>query len=200
MPSLTWLAAEEAERGLAFLSKGVPINEVRGGEIFCTLLRSVSVLSADGVSGPLIPTPGAMEQGKHSYQYSVFPYKGTWKTANVPREASCFGEGIVAFQVDRIPSPREYETFRLEPDNLIVTALKKAERDDSLIMRFFETNGEPCRARLKLPRQIQSAVLADLLERDVDGDNRIEFKESRVELDVQPFEIVTLKLLLQKQE
>ena len=25
-----------------------------------------------------------------------------------------------SFQVDRLPTPREYETFRLEPDNLIV--------------------------------------------------------------------------------
>ncbi len=95
MPSLTWLAADEGGRGLAFLSKGVPINQVRGGEIFCTLLRSVSVLSADGVSGPLIPTPGAMELGEHSYQYSVFPYSGEWKTADVPREAYRFGEGLV---------------------------------------------------------------------------------------------------------
>ncbi|HEX5131883.1 MAG TPA: glycoside hydrolase family 38 C-terminal domain-containing protein, partial [Candidatus Krumholzibacteria bacterium] len=63
MPSLTWLAAEEGERGLAFFTKGVPINEVKGGDIYSTLLRSVSVLSADGVSGPLIPTPGALELG-----------------------------------------------------------------------------------------------------------------------------------------
>jgi alpha-mannosidase len=198
MPSLTWLTAEEGEHGLAFLSKGVPINQVRGGEIFCTLLRSVSVLSADGVSGPLIPTPGAMELGKHSYQYSVYPYTGSWKETNIPREANCFGEGIVAFQVDRIPTPSEYETLRLEPHNLIVTALKKAERSDSLILRFFETNGEKCRAKLKLPRRIRGVALADLLERKIDGDDRIDFKESKLEMDVDPFEIVTLELDLEQ--
>jgi alpha-mannosidase len=198
MPSLTWLAAQESGRGLAFLSKGVPINQVRGGEIFCTLLRSVSVLSADGVSGPLVPTPGAMELGKHSYQYSVYPYKGDWRSANIPREANRFGEGIVAFQVDRLPTPREYETFRVEPDNLILTALKKAERDEALILRFFEANGEPCRARLKLPRHIGGAVLADLLEREVEGDERVDFRESKLEMDVDPFEIVTLKMFLRK--
>jgi alpha-mannosidase len=201
MPSLTWLAAEEGGRGLAFLSKGVPINQVRGGEIFCTLLRSVSVLSADGISGPLIPTPGAMELGKHSYQYSIFPYRGSWKNANVPREANCFGEGIVAFQVDRLPKAREYESFRLEPDNLIVSALKKAERDESLVLRFFETSGEPCRARLGLPPQVSRAALADLLEREIDEDqDRIELRDSQLEMEVHPFEIVTLKLFLKKEE
>ena len=44
---------------------------------------------------------------------------------------------IVAFQVDRIPTPSEYETLRLEPHNLIVTALKKAERSDFINSTFF---------------------------------------------------------------
>jgi alpha-mannosidase len=195
MPSLTWLAADEGDRGLAFLTKGVPINEVRGGEIFCTLLRSVSVLSADGVSGPLIPTPGAMEIGHHSYQYSVYPYSGSWRTANVPREAYRFGEGPVGFQVDRIPTPREYETFCLEPHNLVISALKKAEKEEALILRFFETNGEPCRARLTLPPRIREVVPTDLLEQEVQDTNNLEKQKNRLDLDVRPFEIVTLKLL-----
>jgi alpha-mannosidase len=194
MPSLTWIAAEEDGRGLAFFSKGVPINQVRGGEIFCTLLRSVSVLSADGISGPLIPTPGAMELGKHTYQYSVYPYQGTWKSARIPREAACFGEGIVAFQVDRLPTERELETFSLAPDNLIVTALKKAEKEEALILRFFEANGEACRARLKLPDAVRDVARADLLERTLDEGAPLERKGRNLEVDVRPFEIVTLKL------
>ncbi|MEJ2721190.1 MAG: glycosyl hydrolase-related protein, partial [bacterium] len=93
-----------------------------------------------------------------------------------------------------LPTPREYEAFRLEPDNLIVTAFKKAERDESLILRFFETNGEPCRAKLKLPPRVRSAVVTDLLEREMDGEGVIDFHGSRLELDVRPFEIVTIKL------
>lgn len=130
MPSLTWLVAEEEERGLAFLTKGVPINEVKGGDIYSTLLRSVSVLSADGVSGPLIPTPGALELGHHTYQYSIYPYRGGWRDAGVPREAYSFGEGLVGFPVDRLPDAREYNAFNLEPDNLVLSALKKAERGE----------------------------------------------------------------------
>ena len=56
VPAPAWLTAEEDGRGVAFLTPGVPVNEIRAGEIYYPLLRSVSVLSADGISGPLIPT------------------------------------------------------------------------------------------------------------------------------------------------
>jgi alpha-mannosidase len=194
VPSLTWLSAEDEFRGLAFLTKGVPINEVRGGEIYCTLLRSVSVLSDDGVTGPLIPTPGAMELGKHSYHYSVLPYDNDWQSASVPREAYTFSQALAGFQIDRMPVVRDYGTFALEPANLIISAVKKAEREDALILRFFETDGRACRARLKLPPQVKSATFTNLLENDAADETPISFKNHKLELDVDPFEIVTLKL------
>jgi alpha-mannosidase len=198
MPSLTWLSADDRDRGLAFLTKGVPINEVIGGEIYCTLLRSVSVLSSDGVSGPLIPTPGAMELGKHSYHYSVYPHKGDWKQACVPREAYRFGEGLVGFKVDRLPTPRDYATFCLEPDNLVISALKKAEKEEALILRLFETDGRACHAKLRIPDHIHTARPVNLIEEDVEDGNNIHFKKGLLEFDVRPFEIVTLKMLFGK--
>jgi alpha-mannosidase len=194
VPSLTWLSGEDDYRGLAFFTKGVPINEVRGGEIYCTLLRSVSVLSDDGVTGPLIPTPGAMELGEHSYHYSILPYKSDWQSASVPREAYTFSQELVGFQIDRIPKVRDYGTFVLEPANLIISALKKAEKEEALILRFFETDGRPCRARVKLPRQIKSTTLTNLLEDDETDKEPIAIKKQILELDVKPFEIVTLKM------
>ncbi|HEX5132546.1 MAG TPA: glycosyl hydrolase-related protein, partial [Candidatus Krumholzibacteria bacterium] len=177
-----------------FFTKGVPINEVKGGDIYSTLLRSVSVLSADGVSGPLIPTPGALELGQHSYQYSVFPYAGGWRGAGIPREAHSFGEGLVGFHTDRVPAVRDYGTFRLEPGNLVLSALKKAERDDALILRFFESSGEPCRATLRLPPEITHVQHANLLE-DPDAESNLSIEHGAVLLDVKPFEIITLKML-----
>jgi alpha-mannosidase len=194
VPSLTWLSGEDEYRGLAFFTKGVPINEVRGGEIYCTLLRSVSVLSDDGVTGPLIPTPGAMELGKHSYHYSVLPYDSNWQNASIPREAYTFSQELVGFQIDRLPKIRDYGTFVLEPANLIISALKKAEKENALILRFFETDGQPCRARLKLPPQIRSATLTNLLEEDSKDQKPIPVKNRKLELPVEPFEIVTLKM------
>lgn len=190
-PSISWVSAEENERGLAFLSGGVPINEIRAGWVHYTLLRSVSVLSADGTSGPLIPTPGAMELGRHYFFYSLLPYTGGWRAAGIPRRVGEFSHPISSFQLAGPPAKKEFQGVALEPDNFIITCLKKAERDNALVLRFFETKGEKCRARLRLPPRVESVRSANLLEQD---ESEVPLKNGNLELEVGPFEIVTLKL------
>jgi len=175
------------------MTQGVPINEIRGGEIYLTLLRSVSVLSADGTSGPLIPTPGAMELGEHHYSYSVIPYIWDWKKARIHRRGSEFSQTLLALQVDTAPDHKEYRGFSLEPDNLIITALKKAEQGNAVILRFFEAIGEQCQAVLRLPSQIKAAKVANLLEEE---ESELTVNKNRLTMEVGPFEIVTLKLFI----
>lgn len=190
-PSLYWLNAEADGRGLAFLSAAVPINEVKAGTIHYTLLRSVSVLSSDGVSGPLIPVPEAMELGQHSFVYSVYPYSGQWRSAQIHRRASEFGRRLIAFPLESEPVRKEFRGLTLEPDNLMQSCLKKAERDDSVILRFYETKGERCRAHLRLPPHIRTVKLVNLLEEDI---RDLEVRHGHLRMVVGPFEIVTLKL------
>jgi len=191
IPSLAWINSQEGDRGLAFLTLGVPINEIRGGEVYCTLLRSVSVLSADGQSGPLVPTPEAQELGRHTYQYSVYPYHGNWRESQIHRRAHETSQPLVALQMDTEPKSREFRSFSLDPDGLIISALKQAEDGDGIILRFFETRGESCRAALGLPPGITAVRTVNLLEEE---EGIVEADEARVEMEVGPFEIVTLKL------
>jgi len=190
-PSLAWLNCNDDHRGLAFLTKGVPVNEIIHGKIFYTLLRSVSVLSADGVSGPLIPTPGAMELGKHTYIYSVYPHSGSWQDAGIPRKGAEMSQSLEAFQVETAPPHAQFASIRIEPENLILSALKKSEHDDTLILRFFESEGEVCTAVIELPEKIKQVQAVDLLE---SNPQPVDFNDNKVKFPVDPFEIVTLKL------
>jgi len=192
-PSLNWFNCQEGRHGLAFFTRGVPINEVREGNIYCTLLRSVSVLSTDGKSGPLIPTPEAMELGEHSYTYAVYPHSGDWKGAQIHRHGHEFNHRIFAIQTESQNLNNKFRSFILEPDNLIISALKKAEKDDAVIVRFFETRGEKCRATLQVPTQIKSAYCVNLLEEE---ESQLSIRAGLLEMDVSPFEIVTLRLTL----
>ena len=83
--------------------------------------------------------------------------------------------------------------LRLEPANLIMTALKKGEDDDSIALRFFEAEGRAAiRAHVQLFRPIQRAWKTNLIE---DEPEVVPVTaHGTVELDVQPWEIVTLKL------
>ncbi|MCK4331860.1 MAG: glycoside hydrolase, partial [Dehalococcoidia bacterium] len=189
-PSVNWVNCQEGKHGLAFFTRGVPVNEMKAGEIYCTLLRSVSVLSTDGSSGPLIPTPYAMELGEHTYIYSIYPHSGDWKKAAIHRRGHEFTYHIFGLQVDTAAFNKEFQSFTLEPDNLIISALKKAEKENAVILRFFETKGERCQALLRVPAQIQAAKCVNLLEEE---ESELAIEDGKLEMKVKPFEIVTLK-------
>ena len=191
VPAPAWLTAQENNRGLAFLTPGVPVNEIKAGEIYYTLLRSVSVLSADGKSGPLIPTPGAMELGKHRFAYSIYLYEGDWRDADIYQSAYEFGQSLIPVQVNSAIN-KKYQSFSISPSNLIISALKKAEDDNALILRFFETEGKDCQAIISIPTQIKAAKSVDLLEND---ENELKIENNQLKLQIKSFEIVTLKLL-----
>jgi alpha-mannosidase len=83
--------------------------------------------------------------------------------------------------------------MELKPDNLVLSALKKAEDRDGVILRIFETKGESVRGRVRMSWQIDKASIVDMLERE-EGDLKV--SGSEFEIDVGPFQIVTLKLKL----
>ena len=87
--------------------------------------------------------------------------------------------------------PAEFSFLELKPSNLILSALKKAEQSDDVILRFFESEGETTRAELRVFKPIKQAWLTDLLERE---EEELEVGGDTLELKVKPFEIVTLKL------
>ncbi len=87
--------------------------------------------------------------------------------------------------------PPEFSFIEISPNNLILSALKKAEDSDEVILRFFETKGEATLARVEVFREIKKVSLVNLLEQE---DREIPFTSRGFILQVNPFEIVTLKL------
>ena len=49
--------------------------------------------------------------------------------------------------------PAKHAFARIEPGNVILTVMKKAEDDDALIFRFYEFEGKPAQVKLELPRK-----------------------------------------------
>ena len=69
---------------------------------------------------------------------------------------------------------------------MVVTALKKADRDDSIVVRLAETDGKPGKALVSVDGIAKKAELVNFLERHpvaVDG-----------EIGLSPFRIQTVKI------
>ena len=74
----------------------------------------------------------------------------------------------------------------VDTPQVIVEAIKRAEDSDAVIVRLYEAWGRPCRARISTTLPARRVTMCDLLER--------ERAETSLELELRPFQVVTLKL------
>lgn len=189
---LNWFDVYDGVRGITFMNKGLPAVEIVEDSVYITLFRSVSGLSADGSAGPLVPTPDALELGALTFEYAVLPHDGDWQQAEVYRPAREYQYSPIAIEANGHGDlPSEFSFLKLSPDSLMLSALKKAEDTDEVILRFYETKGEATQAQIELFKEIKKLTRVDLLERE-EGD--LPFTGNTFSLEVKPFEIVSLKL------
>ena len=194
-PSLRWLDYSDGKKGLTVMHRGTPENTVREGDIYLTLLRSVSMLSSDGRTGPAIPVPDAQEFKNYVFRYSIYPHEGDWREAASYKHALEFNFDLDALQLPKgkkLPLKRSF--LKIEPESVILSALKRAEDRDGVILRFYETKGEETNAKITLFREPKAVKAVNLLEEENEGVVKELKKEGEtIELEMKPFEIVTLK-------
>jgi alpha-mannosidase len=76
---------------------------------------------------------------------------------------------------------------------VVVEAIKRAEDSEAVVVRIYEAWGGRCRARVRTSLPASHAFLCDLLERNR---TEIEVRDGQLELELTPFKIVTLKLVV----
>ena len=195
-PSQKWFDYSDGKKGLTVIHRGIPECEVRDGDIYLTLLRSVLMLS-DGGAGPTIPVPDAQELKRYVFRYSIYPHEGDWRQASAYNPAFEFTTDMDALQLtDGVKLPLNRSFLEINPKNVVLSALKNAENGDrAMILRFYETKGEETDAEITLFREPKTVKTVNLLE-DEDGEVVKDLRQhgKRIALTVNPFEIVTLKV------
>jgi alpha-mannosidase len=189
---LSWFDHGDGTRGITFMNNGIPSTEMTDGSVCLTLFRSVGTLSADGEAGPLVPTPDALELRDYTFEYALQHHDGDWSQSEAYKKGQEYQHRLLYAQANTKGNlPAEFSFMKISPNNLILSALKKAEDGDEVVLRFFETKGEETVAEIETFREIERATATDLLERE-----EYELKPDRnnLRMNVKPYEIVTLKL------
>jgi alpha-mannosidase len=138
------------------------------------------------------------QPGNHRFRMALYPHKGDWRLRY--RDGIAFNFPLLAFVAPEgggVGGPSLLPTasfLNLEPPNLILTALKKAEDDEGVVVRFYEAEGCQVHANLRLFHPIKQAWKTNLIEDEEQpltpsGDGSIQFL-------VKPWEIVTLKVVV----
>jgi alpha-mannosidase len=87
--------------------------------------------------------------------------------------------------------PAEHSFVQIGPDNVVLTAFKKAEDENSLILRFYEWEGRESDVTVQLPGRAQSAEETDLMERPI---GNLSMHAGAVTVRTKPYEIKTIKV------
>ncbi|MBX3069978.1 MAG: alpha-mannosidase [Thermomicrobiales bacterium] len=167
--------------GVALLNDAKYGYEANGNVLSLTLLRS-----------PLFPDPMA-DEGHHHFTYSLYPHIGDWTEAGVSEEAFRLNSPLVARPADALPADQHFVEVSGLPVGL--GALKPAFDGDGLVLRIYEPNGARGRARLTFTSVVSNVGIVNLLEEpDTRKDSVAQINPVTLDVDLQPFEIVTLRL------
>ena len=181
VPAQRWADLSDTKHGFSLLNDSKYGYDVKGNVLRLSLLRS-----------PEWPDPHA-DEGHHEFTYSLYPHSGTWRDAKTVRRGYELNYRLLAVpsQKHQGTLPSEHSFVQVESDNVVLTAIKKSEDDDSLVLRFYEWAGRESDVKLHLPPGAQSASETDLMERSIAD---LAVHNDSVTVHTKPYEIKTLKV------
>ena len=139
------------------------------------------------------PNPVA-DQGEHRFTYSLLPHGEDFARAGTIREGYCLNQPLVAVPVvpERGSLPNVYSLFSCDRENVILETVKKAEADEGIILRLYESFGKRTVARIGFGEKFQKVFLCNLLENE---EQELPVRDGAVEVKLSNFEILTLKFV-----
>ncbi len=208
MKSFVSISAPRREQGLTLMARGLPEYEiVASGEngnsaILLTLLRCVGWLSRDdlksrrGHAGPGFATPGAQEQGSHTFHYALMPHKGDWLKAGAHQLAHNFNHPLngLAAPLQKGQLAPVLSFVEIQPEEAVLSTVKRSEDGQAVIVRLWNPANAPLAGRVHFYRRPISVRRSNLLEEPVspelnrDGEDWFNFP-------VGPKKIVTLRVV-----
>ncbi|MDZ7260851.1 MAG: alpha-mannosidase [candidate division KSB1 bacterium] len=176
-----WADLSQADYGVSLLNESKYGHDTEGSTMRLTLLRS-----------PLYPDPMA-DRGKHDITYSLYPHKGDWREGGTVRKGYELNYPLIARFVPLHSGslPQCYSFVRLEPENIILTNIKKAEDSSAWIIRFYESSGQATQAKITLYKRPSAVYLADLMENTL---SPVEVSQPTLIVPTGKNETVTLKI------
>ena len=133
-----------------------------------------------------------MENGFHTFHYALYPHRGTWREARSYRTALEFNNPLIPVKASRHRGKlsKEGSFLSADPENLVVTALKRS--DKGILARLYEAGGRKTEGRLRFFMPVRAAK-TDLLE---EVQEEMEAEGNEVPVQVGPFEIFSVLLTI----
>jgi alpha-mannosidase len=181
VPAIRWADLGDGAHGVTLMNRGKFGYDAAGNWLRLSLLRAA-----------VFPDPKA-DRGPQEFSYAVYPHQGDWKKALSMRRGYEYNYPLQALQVNPHVgrSGSTHSFVSTDSDNIVITAMKKAEDRNALVLRLFEWAGKSGEVKLRLPEGARYAVLSDLMENPQTA--HLEMEGESVLVPVKAFEIVTVQ-------
>ena len=194
-----WADVSEAGYGVALM------NDCKYGYSAHESTLSLTLLKAG-----IFPNPNA-DKEHHEFTYSILPHRGDFRTGSVVKESYFLNYPVYTVYGGNRTQP-ETSFFGNLPENVILEVVKLPENRDntsvkvddrgtglikrnvSVILRLFECWGSRADMRLETCFKVVSAFECDMLEYTT---GRLASDEHGVQLSMLPYEIKTVKLIIE---
>ncbi len=182
VPALRWADLGDGQHGFSLINESKYGYDCKDNVLRLTLLRS-----------PVRPDPNA-DRGHHQFSYALYPHAGNWKAALTVRHGYEYNYRLQGQQVQPHTGalPLKYSFISLQGTNVVLTAVKKAEDTDALILRFYEWAGQNGSVLVSMPQNLRSATLTNLMEQPQGALLPITGTD-QISVPVHPYEVVTVK-------
>ncbi|MCC7450495.1 MAG: alpha-mannosidase, partial [Anaerolineae bacterium] len=146
--------------GVSILNDGKYSLDVNVRDIGLTVLRSP--IYAHHI--PSAPQPDGhysfMDHGIQHFTYTIYPHEGGWEQAHTVQRATELNQRPIAVigTYHNGPLPQTDSYLNVDQDNIVISAIKKAEDNDDLIVRCYETTKTATHATIwLLDRMVEAA-------------------------------------------
>ncbi len=183
-PMLSFVDIYNESNGMAILTNGLREYEIIGENfdtIAITLFRSIGVIGKENLkwrpgrpSGIKMETPDSQMIGKISLDFGIVSHNSNYISANIPQKAKQYSSALSIY--NKMPynamklnpvsfnTPEYYSLFAAE-GKTVISAIKKAEDQNKLIIRLFNPSTEKnISEKLSINKNITTAFYGDLHE------------------------------------
>ena len=182
VPALRWGDEGDGQHGFSLINNSKYGYDGVGNVLRLSLLRA-----------PTSPDPEA-DQGMQHFTYALYPHAGDWKQAGTVEHGYEFNYPLTAMQVapHAGPLPGAHSFASVSSPDVILTAMKKAEDSNALILRMYEVAGKSEQVKVGVPEGATSASVTDMMENGAGASAPLEGGAATV--SIHPYEILTLKV------
>ncbi len=181
--ALRWADLSDGNHGFSLINESKYGYDCKDNLLRLTLLRS-----------PVEPDPNA-DRGHHHFSYALYPHGGDWETALTVRHGYNYNYKLKAMQVEpHIGTlPLEHSFIELKDNNVVLTAVKKAEDANGIILRFYEWAGKDSNVEIHVPPGARSATVTNLMEKP-EGAPLHFAGPDEITVPVHPYSIMTVRI------